>query len=710
MPDRFCRTAYRGAAMIETFEEVLGRMVGPLAAGAALPLLDPEPLLAADDRIAALGAAFLVALCGRDHPAHERALAILDRPLEGDDAEVARFLRRALDLVRDEVRSGVATDEALAVRLSSTAARVVDPRLGASETAEALWSLFFPEGVGILGHEASREADLRTRRTVRIGEPNPHPISDPAREILLTSNVLLTVPPASRPIDALPYPPELARDLAAAAAEPQHHWFDHPIQVGVEPAGNELLYGLRGLDEALAFEDARRGDGDGIGTVPCVLSVTVTHDGLRRAARPYVEAELARSGSLRYLAVHAFTEADTGRLVEEILAPAVDPAGSDGAADLLRAVFGVDGAYGRHYSFLKAIAAFWQVVVDPRVRGTFKTDLDQVFPQAQLVAETGRSAFEHLASPAWGALGVDSAGRPVELGMIAGALVNERDIERGLFTSDVPYPDRPPAADELVFFSRLPQALSSAAEMMERHGSAERDGVATCLERIHVTGGTNGVLVDALRRHRPFTPSFIGRAEDQAYILSVLGRPGRRLAYVHAAGLVMRHDKEAFAGEAIAAAHVGKLVGDYVRILEFSAYADAIAGDGTDGSLDLAGIGQLLDPFTGCFVSRLPVTVTMLRFALRLVRFFVEGEAASAHAFAIVGARRIGDALDRTRDGSRLRDLVRRERRGWDVYFDALDALEGGIRAGDPRALALGRRGREIVASCRVRGDAAAPV
>ena len=330
MPDRSCRTAYRGVAMSETFEAVVGHMVGPLAAGAALPLLDPEPLLAADDRIAALGAAFLVALCGRDHPAHERALAVLDRPLQGEDAEVARFLRRAVDLVRDEVRSGVATDEALAARLLSTAAHLVDPRLGASETAEALWSLFFPEGVGILGHEAAREADLRARRTVRIREPNPHPISDPAREILLTSNVLLTVPPASRPIDALPYPPELARDLAAAAAEPQHHWFDHPIQVGVEPAANELLYGLRGLDEALAFEHARRGDGDGIGTVPCVLSVTVTHDGLRRAARPYVESELARSGGLRHLAVHAFTEADTDRIVEDVLAPAVDPAGSDG--------------------------------------------------------------------------------------------------------------------------------------------------------------------------------------------------------------------------------------------------------------------------------------------------------------------------------------------------------------------------------------------
>jgi hypothetical protein len=34
----------------------------------------------------------------------------------------------------------------------------------------------------------------------------------------------------------------------------------------------------------------------------------------------------------------------------------------------------------------------------------------------------------------------------------------------------------------------------------------------------------------------------------------------------------MRHDKEAFAGEAMKAAAIGKLIGDYVRILMFSHY------------------------------------------------------------------------------------------------------------------------------------------
>ncbi len=68
-------------------------------------------------------------------------------------------------------------------------------------------------------------------------------------------------------------------------------------------------------------------------------------------------------------------------------------------------MFGVDGEYGRHYSFLKAIAAFWQVLIDPSKRGTFKIDLDQVFPEEELKKETGKCAFEHFRNPLWGGRG-----------------------------------------------------------------------------------------------------------------------------------------------------------------------------------------------------------------------------------------------------------------------------------------------------------------
>jgi hypothetical protein len=210
-----------------------------------------------------------------------------------------------------------------------------------------------------------------------------------------------------------------------------------------------------------------------------------------------------------------------------------------------------------------------------------------------------------------------------------------------------------------------------------------------------VTGGTNGILVDALRRHRPFTPTFIGRAEDQAYILSVLGPSqgggtgtGARLAYAHAAGLIMRHDKESFAGAAIEAARAGKLVGDDVRILYFSAYAEMLGRER---------VKQLIDPFTGCFVSRLPLTVVMLRLALRIDHAFASGDADLGNELSAVGRRRLSEAIAFTSDGAGFADAVEGERRAWSAYYDALDRLEEGLAGGEPWAKELGRTALGII-------------
>jgi hypothetical protein len=549
-------------------------------------------------------------------------------------------------------------------------------------------------------------AALRERRRVTVETPPADPITEPAREILFTSNVLLGLPLAPEHHAALAeLPADVAQVVRAASATEQRHWFDHPIPIGVEPEANELVQGLRGLDEAAAAEGADR--------LTVVLSVSVTHPALREIARPYVEATLGLVPPLRTLDVVVVSEDDARGLVSQVLRPAIErwAPGTQNDARTLDVV-GVDGAYGRHYSFLKAVAALWHVFVDPRVRATFKFDLDQAFPQRELLAETGRMALEHLANPDWGAMGRDGRNRPIELGMLAGALVNERDIGRGLFTPDVPIPPAPSRPSEALFYPVLPQAVSTRAEMQAR----DDDGP---IERIHVTGGTTGIRVDALRRHRPFTPSWIGRAEDQAYMLSALGGAAPRLAYLHAPGLIMRHDKEAFAGDAIAAAHVGKLIGDDVRILVFSAYADAAASDaaasdrrtpaGPDGGLDRAAIGRLLDPFTGGFVSDVPVSLVLARLAMRTLRMLADGEIDDGRRYALDGARRLAEVLDATAEPDRVAERLAGERRAWDAVYDALDALEIGLAAGDERARALQARATAIIDACRISVTRPAP-
>ncbi|MBW1894543.1 MAG: hypothetical protein JRI91_12735 [Deltaproteobacteria bacterium] len=643
------------------------------------------------DTICKLNASFFIKLMGPDHPDYEKAEGFLNKMITYPEwKETAKFYLSGADAVCCEINDVCQEDQEFLKSLKQLRQYLSERKNAVKKEnlVEMIHSVFFPEATGIQNAKQERIEELRNRRTITISELNNNPITEPARQILFTSNVLLTVPSASTPIEDLPFSDSLKKELKKTAEETQSYWYDHPIQIGVEPKKNEILYGLRELDQTIEFErvrgnvpDNKTGNMTGEGKLAVVLSVSVTHKGLQKIAGQYLKEELIRTGGLNNIDVYLFTEADTQRIINEVLIPFwTDCMDRDSAREFL-SVFGVDGEYGRHYSFLKAIAAFWQICIYPKVKATFKIDLDQVFPQKELVEESGSSAFEHLMTPLWGAKGTDCHGCPVELGLIAGALVNEKDISKSLFTPDVNFPHGELSPDEYIFFNALPQALSTEAEMMTTYQAGPLDGKKTCIQRVHVTGGTNGILVDALRCYRPFTPSFIGRAEDQAYIMSVMLNHSAAPAYVHKDGLIMRHDKEAFAQEAIKNAYIGKLIGDYIRILNYSAYAKALAGTITK-------LKDKLDPFTGGFISKIPLTVVYLRFALKAASFFISGN------------KRQG--FDFTRgDPSPLKQQYEKERLEWDIYYDILAALEEALNKKEPFACDLQRRAAEIVRQCR---------
>jgi len=145
--------------------------------------------------------------------------------------------------------------------------------------------------------------------------------------------------------------------------EPQLYWYDHPIQIGVPPEQNEILYGLRGLDEAAAFEK-QRGNMPADAKVTCLLSVSVTHAGLHRIARRYLKEELKKFGGLKHLKLYILTESDTDELCDVLLKPLAQKLRKSTENKASLEVFGVDGEYGRHYSFLKAVAVLWNLLID----------------------------------------------------------------------------------------------------------------------------------------------------------------------------------------------------------------------------------------------------------------------------------------------------------------------------------------------------------
>jgi hypothetical protein len=490
---------------------------------------------------------------------------------------------------------------------------------------------------------------------------------------------------------------DLSRRLDTIDLGEQKYWYDHPVQLGVSPDRNEILHGLRGLSQMLQFEK-RRGTAGPKDRLDVVLSVSVTHPGLHDVAKPYIESVLRAARDVSDLDIYLFTEEDTERLIENFLSPAARAYAIPGAPpERLAGIFGVDGPYGRHYSFLKAVSALWHVVRNPKTKATFKIDLDQVFPQDRLVQTIGRSAFELLSTPLWGARGRDPGERPIQLGLLAGALVNNADIGEGLFTPDVKLPRPPFPANRWIFATHVPQALSTVAEMMTRYDTDALDGESVCLSRVHVTGGTNGIRVDALRHFRPFTLSSIGRAEDQAYLMSVLEKPGDSyLRYAHGSGLIMRHDKHAFAAEAIRSAAAGKSVGDYERMILFSKYAEALPWPWERTRSALA-------PFTGSFISRLPLTTSFLAFALKALD---DKGSLDVDEYLSVGSRKLGHWLEWLNENPNgLKLAYESEREAWDGYYDILDHVEDGLKKGSAEAARLAERANRIMEATRLRID-----
>ncbi|MGD8530493.1 MAG: hypothetical protein PVG97_05900, partial [Syntrophobacterales bacterium] len=472
--------------MLEDFQSIVYALIRPKN-GATFPIaLDSAQQFDQErtDKVGVaqtLNAAFLIVVAGQNHPKASSALGFLTRMAASPEwRDAAEFYLSGIERMHYEIKTVCGLDQEFAALLKTASTWLSNKEnlTKTHEVTEHLWSVFFPEANSLRTHWSERSEELRKKRTVAITKLNETPISDPAREILYTSNVLLTLPPASQSLETLPVSEDLKKTLRLAKSEPQLYWYDHPIQIGVAPEKNEVLYGLRGLEDTLEFEGTR-GNASSNAKLICLLSVSVTHPSLQTIARRYIEEELSKAGGLRNIDVYVFSEADTRRLVDEILAPAALRYLGDVDSEELSTVFGVDGEYGRHYSFLKAIAALWQIFMEPEIKATFKIDLDQVFPQEELVEQAGASAFEHFTTPLWGAQGFDSEGRPLELGMIAGALVNESDIGKSLFTPDVGQPNRELFPDEHVFFSTLPQALSTQTEMMTRYSTPTLDGKKT---------------------------------------------------------------------------------------------------------------------------------------------------------------------------------------------------------------------------------------
>jgi hypothetical protein len=483
---------------------------------------------------------------------------------------------------------------------------------------------------------------IREQRKLKITKLNDDQLEDPFKELLFTSNILLTMPADFEQIEPA-FREKLDED------EKQQYFYDHPIPLDVPNQKNEIIYGLKHLNQAVKIETDQKLD--------ILLSISVTHPSINKIAKEYIESRL-KNIELEHLNIYLLTENESQKLLEEFILPFKS---DELKSSALKSTIGAAGSYGRHYSFLKAVALWWQKYHNPELKATFKFDLDQVFDQPQLKAEIGKYAFENFKSPLWGAEAVDQRGRMLELGMIAGQLVNDSDLEKSIYELDIKKPEAELKYDQHIFFKAKPQYISTAAEM----GYRSKNKTDTIL-RYHVTGGTNGILIEALKKYQPFCPSFIGRAEDQAYLLSVLfdDHDSSYLRYYHQDGLIMRHDKNSFIGAEIEDSKISKLIGDYERILLFSHYAEDILND-------YQRLKEEIFPFTAAFITKFPLLIIYYRSLLKAYQL-AEADEKEGREFLSELAQRLNEIYTRL-DQNYYQKRFSVEKRAWNEYYQILD-------------------------------------
>jgi hypothetical protein len=90
--------------------------------------------------------------------------------------------------------------------------------------------------------------------------------------------------------------------------------------------------------------------------------------------------------------------------------------------------------------------------------------------------------------------------------------------------------------------------------------------------------------------------------------------------------------------------------------------------------------------------------VVLLRLALRTLRLAASGASGDAREYAADGVLRLAEAMDAYGDRALVRAQLELERRAWDAYFDAIDAIEGGDGT-------LAARAASIFDDCRVHHD-----
>ena len=111
-----------------------------------------------------------------------------------------------------------------------------------------------------------------------------------------------------------------------------------------------------------------------------------------------------------------------------------------------------------------------------------------------------------------------------------------------------------------------------------------------------------------------------------------------------------------------------------------------------------------LDPFTGCFISKIPLTIVYLRFALKVAEYYNSMDnRKEGYGFFANGVDRLHETIRLlSKDKSYLKKTYNSEKDGWNLFYNILDIAEEKISKGDAFLLEIQEKAGNIIQSCKL--------
>ncbi|RKX84240.1 MAG: hypothetical protein DRP58_07535, partial [Spirochaetes bacterium] len=118
---------------------------------------------------------------------------------------------------------------------------------------------------------------------------------------------------------------------------------------------------------------------------------------------------------------------------------------------------------------------------------------------------------------------------------------------------------------------------------------------------------------------------------------------------------------------------------------------------------NISDIKQTIDPFTGCFVSKIPITTVLLRYCMKAADLFETGNSQLASDFMLQSFERLGKSINFAYGKEDLlQKAYIKDREGWNLFYDVLNGLENSEIVNPIKKMALQIKAAGICAGCKV--------